>query len=644
MALLTCKDIQYTVGDRHLLRGVSLVVGEGERIGLLGPNGCGKSTLLRILAGALQPDAGERTTRRDLLLGYLPQAPELPADATALHAVAAGFEGREKVLAELHTLHEQLADSELTADRMQRLLTRQEQLEHDLEQLGGHDVEHRCAAMLDRLGIADPQAVCGVMSGGERRRVALAQILLASPDLLLLDEPTNHLDAEVTAWLESFLADRDVPFVLVTHDRYLLDRLVTRVLEVDGGVIHDYEGGYRDFLGKRAERLQQQAAAEQTRLNLLRRETEWMRRGPPARTTKSKSRIERYHALVDAEPEAEGRDLAFRIPEGPRLGDRVVTCRGIGKAFGGRAVLAGLDLEIQSRTRIGIVGRNGVGKTTLLRLLTGELEPDEGEVEVGSTVQFAGIDQHRSALDPDKTVLEEVGRGNDHVIVGERPQRIETFLDQFLFPGQRKHSRVGVLSGGERGRVLLARLLCEGGNVLVLDEPTNDLDLMSLRALEEALLAFPGAVIVVSHDRWFLDRVATTIVHLDGSGRARVHPGDLSGLLEKLAAEQTRQQKEGSSKPKARPVADAPMERVRRLSTREQRELDELPQRIQLAEAELADVDEKLSDPALYSDAAQADAFSALTARRQALPDEIAALYVRWEELEEIAEANRRPS
>ena len=479
------------------------------------------------------------------------------------------------------------------------------------------------------------------LSGGQRRRVALCRLLVSKPDLLLLDEPTNHLDAEVTAWLEGELASRDVPFVLVTHDRYFLDRLVSRIVEVEQGVLHDYEGGYRDFLVQRAARLERAAAVERTRCNLLRRETEWMKRGPPARTTKAKARIGRHDALVAAAPPDAAVELEFRIPEGPRLGDRVVHAQGLGKAFDGRAVLAELDLEIGSGSRVGIVGRNGVGKTTLLRLLTGEMQPDEGSVAVGSTVEFAGIDQGRTDLDPDKSVLEEVGRGNDYVVVGGRGVRIESFLEQFLFPGERKRARVGTLSGGERGRLLLAKLLCQGGNVLVLDEPTNDLDLMSLRALEEALLAFEGAVLLVSHDRWFLDRVATDIVYLDGSGRVRLHPGDLSGLLDKLVEERA-QASAPASRPQRKAAAEGQAAKPRKLSTREGKELEALPQKIQEAEQELEEIDQQLSDPDLYTDPARREECERLTARREALPAETAELYARWEELEALAEQSRQ--
>jgi ATP-binding cassette subfamily F protein uup len=576
--------------------------------------------------------------RRELRLGYLPQEPVLPAEATAFDVVVRGIEGRDEVLRALERVHAELA-RDVPADRMERLLAEQQRLDEQLEHLGGHDVEHRAEAVLHSLGVADPNARCGSMSGGEKRRTALARLLVSGPELLLLDEPTNHLDAAVTDWLETFLLDAGTPLVMVTHDRYFLDRLCSRTVEFDEGVLHEYEGGYRAYLVQRADRLEREAKAESARLNTLRRETEWVKRGPPARTTKAKARIGRYESLLSKAPPPDAGALEFSIPEGPRLGDFVLRCKGVQKSFGDRVVLKPFDLELGPGQRLGIVGRNGAGKTTLVKLCLGQLEPDKGTVAIGPTVVFAAIDQARSALSPEKTVLQEVAHGNDYVVVGGRPMRVETFLEQFLFPGAMKLARVGALSGGERNRVLLARLLCEGGNVLVLDEPTNDLDLESLRALEDALLAFPGAVIVVSHDRWFLDRIATRVVHLDGEGNARMHEGDLSLLLERLAAEADAAARIEAAK-KPRQVTKEAAPKARKLSTREQQELAELPAKIESSERDLAAVDAGLLDPSVYT-AAGRERFELLTKQRQVLAPQIAALYARWEELESIAAAAR---
>ena len=352
MALLTLKDINLTVGDRQLLNSVSLVIDEGQRIGLLGANGCGKSTLLRILAGVLEPDGGERTERRDLRLGYLTQEPELPAEARVHAAVLAGVEGRREVLAELEQVHSRMADDP-DPDQLERLMKQQQRLDERLEHLGGHDIDHRASALLDSLGVVDHQAVCGDLSGGETRRVAMARLLLAKPEVLLLDEPTNHLDAEVTEWLEGYLLDAGMPLVVVTHDRYFLDRLCTRIVEFDQATLHEYEGGYSAYLVKRAERLEADAKSESARLNTLRRETEWIKRGPPARTTKSKARIGRHQALVDSAPPAASADLEFMIPEGPRLGDFVLRVQEVSKSFGGREVIAPFSFELGPGQRLG---------------------------------------------------------------------------------------------------------------------------------------------------------------------------------------------------------------------------------------------------------------------------------------------------
>ena len=640
MSLLTVKDLHVAIGDRQLLRGVDLMVGEGQRIGLLGLNGCGKSTLLRVLAGELVPDRGERTLRRDLRVGYLPQEPEVPADSTVRDAVTIGIPGRAETLAELDKVHAALA-IEVDTTRIEKLLSQQMRLDERLDHVGGHDVDHRAESILHGLGLLRFDALCGSLSGGERRRVALARLLVARPDLLLLDEPTNHLDAEVTEWLESMLVESGTPLVMVTHDRYFLDRIVDRIVEFDAGVLHSYEGNYRSYLVQRAERLEIEARSESARLNTLRRETEWVKRGPPARTTKQKARIDRWQAIVDKAPPPDAGELLFRIPDGPRLGDFVVRVKGAGKSFAGRTVLSQFDLELGPGERIGIVGRNGAGKTTMLKLCLGQLPPDQGSVAVGPTVKFAAIDQGRTTLDPEKTVLQEVSGGNDYVAYGGRTVRVETFLEQFLFPGAMKQARIGTLSGGEKNRVLLAKLLCAGGNVLVLDEPTNDLDLASLRALEDALLAFTGTVVVVSHDRWFLDRVASRVVHLDGSGKVRLHAGDLSLLLDKLAIERQEAAVAESAAAataaaaKARAAAAQALPKAKKLSTREQKELEELPAKIEAAEGELKRVDEALSQPSIY-EPSRRDEFDRCTALRKELPGRVEALYARWEALESI--------
>ena len=638
MALLTLTDVAKTFdANRPLLTAISLVVGDEDRIGLIGPNGAGKSTLLKILAGLETPDAGERVMRRGVRIGYLEQEPGFAPERSVREIVRGGIEGREALLAEIDALHGTLADPDLGPTELKRLLRRQERLQEQLDERGGHDVEHRVEEAISGVGLPDPEALCGRLSGGEARRVALARLLIGTPDLLLLDEPTNHLDTFVVAWLEEQLARWKTPLVLVTHDRYLLDRVVNRIVEIDLGTARAYEGGYDRFVVQRAERLETEKRHERSRLNLLRRETAWMRRGPLARTSKSKARIARYEKLAGDVPALRLEDLEMAFPPGPRLGAKVVELCGVEHSFGERCVVPRLDLEITSEMRLGIVGPNGAGKTTLLRILLGRLEATGGRVKCGETVRFATIDQKRSELDPARTVCEEVAGKADHVHVGDRDIHVASFLDRFLFPGAKKDVRVGDLSGGERGRVLLAKLLLTGANVLVLDEPTNDLDLTTLRALEEAVDAFRGAVVVVSHDRWFLDRVSTHILYLDGAGGARLHTGGVSSLLEHLAAEKTEAE---ASTPRAATEPNSPRRREKSkasgpkpLSPWEKRELDELTERVATLEDALGAIDEKLADPHLYTEN-HAEA-RRLQQKRLAVGREHDEAMARWEQLAE---------
>ncbi|MCY3002746.1 MAG: ATP-binding cassette domain-containing protein [Planctomycetota bacterium] len=635
MTLLSIDGVTKSHGDRVLLRDVTLMIGDEERVGLVGPNGGGKSTLMRILAGLDQADAGTRIVRRDLRLGYLEQEPTLDGNATAREVVRAGLVERERVLRDLAKVHDDMAKAH--GEALEKAIGRASRLEAELERLGGHDVEHKVESTLEALGLPDPEARCGTMSGGERRRVALARLLLAGPELLLLDEPTNHLDALVTDWLEDWFLETRTPLLLVTHDRYFLDRVCDRIVELDRGELFSYQGGYGDYLEKRADRLESERRAEGSRLNLLRRETAWMRRGAPARTTKQKARIRRFEQTVSAVPIALTDDLEFQFPAGPRLGARVLKLEGVSKRFGERVVVPKLDLELAPGTRLGIVGPNGAGKSTLVRMLLGELAPDTGSRSVGETVKFASVDQMRSGVQLDVTVLEELAGRSDVVKIGERVVRAESYLDRFGFDVSVQRNLVRQLSGGERNRLMLAKLMLQSGNVLVLDEPTNDLDLQTLRALEEALLAFDGAAVLVSHDRWFLDRVATQVLYLDGTGRARLHHGDMSGLLELLAKEREAERAARSEKPAAKAKdsdSKAAPAAKKRITPWQLQELEKLEGEIPRLEAELVALDAELADPAIY--AGPRAALEAAKVRRTALEATIKKAYARWEELEAL--------
>ena len=597
-----------------------------------------------MLTGEEPLDEGERVVRGGLSIGYLDQAPSFAPDDTIRDVVRAGLADRERLVRELDEVHEALAASDLSEDDMERLLRRSERLQAKLELEGGHDVEHWIEATIDGGGLRDPEAACGTLSGGEVRRTALARLLVSGPDLLLLDEPTNHLDAFVIAWLEERLARLRVPLVLVTHDRYLLDRTVDRIVEVDRGKLYEYDGGYSRYLEERAARLATEERLERSRLALVRRETVWIKRQPLARTSKSKSRIARYQELVAAARDRPADELELAFPPGQRLGQKVVRLTGIAHSYGDRQVLAPLDLELTGDMRLGIVGPNGAGKSTLLGILLGTLTPSAGEIDVGETVRFATIDQSRSDLDPEKTVVEEVAGDGDHVAVGSRMVHVAGFLDRFLFPGPRKNVAIKSLSGGERARVLLAKLMLTGGNVVVLDEPTNDLDLSTLRALEEALQSFAGVVVVVSHDRWFLDRVATHVLHVDETGRTELHTGEASELLARLQAERAaaRSEARDASKRPAAPKTEtaepaaAAGDSVRapaRLSNWERAELDELTGRIDELETRARELDERLADPELYRGGGEE--VRELREAREAASAELEAAMSRWEELAE---------
>jgi ATP-binding cassette subfamily F protein uup len=629
MSILALNQVHKAYDSRVVLNGVNFGLGVSERIGLVGPNGEGKSTLLRLLAGVEAPDSGLRIAATGLRIGFITQEPKLDGKLRVRDAVRAGLGNRDELMARLDELHHAMAEAD--AENLQWQIAEQSRLESRLAEMGGHTVEHRVEEMISHLGLRDPEALCGSLSGGEARRVSLAAMLLSEPDVLLLDEPTNHLDVVAIDWLEDFLLGSKTPLVMVTHDRYFLDRVVHRIVEVDRGKLYSIDGGYTEFLEAQATRLGAESATEQNRLATIRRETAWIRRGAHGRTTKEKARVQRYRDMTAQGPLETRAELAFTIPPGPRLGGKIITARGISKRYGERTVLDNVTLEVTAGMRLGIVGPNGAGKTTLLRILTGMLAPDTGSIEIGETVRVAAIDQSRSVLDDSKSVVEEVATDHEGFVkVDGQVQRVAPFLDQFLFPGQRKHTKIRELSGGERNRVQLAKLLLQHGNVLALDEPTNDLDLPTLRALEEALCAFEGVVLVVSHDRYFLDRVCTRVLFLDGSGRARFHEGAIEDLLAEL--------KQIQQAPAQVAVTDtAALEEARKARKRAQNELKNLPGKLEKLESELHQLDQQLTDGALYTTSEGKKKAAKLNETRQRLHTELQGLYERWEQLETLA-------
>jgi energy-dependent translational throttle protein EttA len=513
--------------DKEVLKDISLSFFPGAKIGVLGANGAGKSSLLRIMAGVDDGFTGEARLTPGFTVGMLEQEPQLDPAKDVAGNVADGVGPVAALLAEYDEVMAGWADPE--AD-YEKLGARQADLEAKIEAAGAWDLSRTTEIAMDALRLPPGDADVATLSGGERRRVALCRLLLSSPDLLLLDEPTNHLDAESVAWLERFLRDYAGTVVAITHDRYFLDNVAGWILELDRGRGYPFEGNYSGWLTQKRARLDQEEKADTARKRTLERELEWVRMAPKARMAKGKARLAAYEKLqAEAEAAERGPDrLQIHIPPGPHLGDQVIVVDRLVKGYGDRLLIDDLSFSLPRAGIVGIIGPNGAGKTTLFRMITGAEAPDDGTVTIGSSVDLAYVDQSREALDPDRTVYEEITDGQDLLKVGTREVNGRAYVASFNFRGSDQQKNVGVLSGGERNRVHLAKMLRRGGNVLLLDEPTNDLDVDTLRALEDALEAFPGCAVVISHDRWFLDRVATHILAFEGDSQVRWFEGNFS--------------------------------------------------------------------------------------------------------------------
>ncbi|MBK9071116.1 MAG: ATP-binding cassette domain-containing protein [Myxococcales bacterium] len=617
--ILTVQGVTKRFGTRQLLKGVSFAIAERERVALIGANGSGKSTLLRMLVcaiggaeqasalpggapmstaerEAMEPDDGVITWRKGLVVRYVAQEPAFASEAT----VQSVLDGSGAAAHDIASIHSRMA--------MPPMNTR-----------------------IDSTSI------------GERRRVALGAALLCAPDVLCLDEPTNHLDMQTIEWLEQHLTGFAGALLLVTHDRYFLDRVASRIVEIEHGVSYNYPGDYTEFLFKQAERHTVASQHEHERSMFVRREIEWIRRAPQARGTKAKARIERFDDALAAAPSPDEatRKLALRLPPGPRLGGTIIELKGVTKSHGDKRLFSNLTLTMKPGDRIGIVGPNGVGKTTLIRTILGELPPDAGTVKLGQNTQIAYMDQSRSALDDNATVLQEVADGSDYVELPDERVHVRTFLKMMLFPDPSGMTRVGQLSGGERNRVQLAKLLRRGGNVLVLDEPTNDLDIVTLGALEDALINFPGCALIVSHDRWFLDRVVTGILALEGDGYAEFYEGSYTSYAEKRKGEQaaalagntagTTSTASGASRGRAT------KDRPRKLTFKERAELAAMEATILAAETAVTDAEAVLNDPETHR--TRRGEIAKLTTGLEAARREVEHLYARWQELADVAAA-----
>ena len=524
--IFVMKDLRKVVPPkREILKGIWLSFFPGAKIGVIGPNGAGKSSLLRIMAGVDHDFLGEARPADGVRIGYLPQEPELDPDKDVRGNVEEGVADVRALLTRFDEINARLGEP-LESEEMEALLEEQASVQDAIEAAGGWDLDRTVEIAMDALRVPPAEAAVSTLSGGEVRRVALCRLLLQKPDLLLLDEPTNHLDAESVAWLERHLKEYPGTVVAITHDRYFLDNVAGWILELDRGAGIPWEGNYSSWLEQKQERLAREEKQDRARQRTLERELEWVRMSPRARQAKSKSRLAAYEAmLADDRAQREG-TAEIVIPSGPRLGDLVVEAQGLYKGYGDRLLIEDLSFNLPRGGLVGIIGPNGAGKTTLFRMITGQEKPDRGTLRLGDSVKVAYVDQSRDVLDPAKTVWEEISDGQDQITLGARQLASRAYVASFNFKGADQQKRVGDLSGGERNRVHLAKVVKSGGNLLLLDEPTNDLDVDTLRALEDALLAFAGCAAVISHDRWFLNRIATHLLAFEGESKVAWFEGN----------------------------------------------------------------------------------------------------------------------
>jgi ATP-binding cassette subfamily F protein uup len=616
--ILAATDLVVRYNERTILDLATLGIDEADRIGLVGRNGCGKTTFLKILASAQNPDSGTVTARRDLVVSYLSQDFTLEAAMDVRGNVRRGAWRTLDLIAEFESLP---AESKRHAE-----------LEHRIEALEGWTLEQRVETAMARLNCPPGGRKIESLSGGEQRRVALARAIVSQPELLILDEPTNHLDPESIEWVAEFLENFHGAFLVVTHDRYFLDRVVNRIVELSNGKFYSHAGSYTDYLLDKAERQAGEASLEHKRQMFLKKELAWVRQGPRAQRSKQKNRFERYYETAAQEIAPVEEDMELVIPPPPPLGNRVVELTKLGMELGGRKLFSGFNFIFENGRRVGICGRNGLGKTTLLRIIIGQLAPTEGTVKIGQLTKFNYVDQSRMQLDDERTVLDQAADGTEFVQWGESKISLRSYLKRFLFADERITTQVKYLSGGERSRLLLARILKRGGNFLILDEPTNDLDLPTLRVVEEALLAFPGVVCVVSHDRYFLNRICTDILAFEGDGTIRHSAGDYDYYLEKKARPQEAKKLATTSD---RPAQSAPKPaKPGKLSFKDARELEGIEPKILALEGEIARIEGLFASPDFHR--THATQTNELLAELKAAKEKLPRLYARWEELEAI--------
>ncbi|MGA7829061.1 MAG: energy-dependent translational throttle protein EttA [Geobacteraceae bacterium] len=525
--IYTMMGVSKFYDKKQVLKDISLSYFYGAKIGVLGLNGSGKSSLLRILAGVDNDFVGKTILSSGLTVGFLEQEPKLDPDKTVRECVEEAVQGTVDLMNEFNQINERFAEP-MSDDEMAALCERQAEVQEKLDTLDAWDLDSRLEMAMDALRCPPPEVKTATLSGGEKRRVALCRLLLQKPDILLLDEPTNHLDAESVAWLEHHLQRYAGTIIAVTHDRYFLDNVAGWILELDRGEGIPWKGNYSSWLEQKQEKLRQEEKSESDRQKTLQRELEWIRMSPKGRHAKGRARITSYEDLLGQEGEKRAKDLEIYIPPGARLGKTVVEAEGVSKAYGERLLVEDMSFNLPPGGIVGIIGPNGAGKTTLFRMITDQEQPDSGTIRVGDTVKLAYVDQSRDALDPDKSIWEVISEGQEVLQLGKQQVNSRAYVSRFNFSGSDQQKKVGMLSGGERNRVHLARMLKEGANVLLLDEPTNDLDVNTMRALEEALESFAGCAVVISHDRWFLDRIATHILAFEGDSKVVWFEGNYS--------------------------------------------------------------------------------------------------------------------
>jgi len=621
--LATCQDLQLRFSAQTVLDGAALTVHAGDKLGIVGRNGSGKSSFLKILAKADAPDGGEVSWRQRLIVGYLPQEIDLAPDRTVYQNIEDGVRHVLDLLEEFEGGH-------ASANRLA-------EIQNQIEALDGWTVETRIQVAMLALNTPAADRLVKDLSGGEKRRVALCRAIVSQPELLILDEPTNHLDAESIEWLEEYLKTFRGACVFVTHDRYFLDRVATRIAELDGGRFFSHEGNYGDYLEAKAERQVIDANTEARRQSYLRRELKFVRAGVQARRTKEQKRLDRFYEVADQEAPDEDLDVQLLIPPPRKLGNIVVNLEGVGMERGGKRLFNNIDLEFEAGSCTGVIGRNGLGKTSLLNIIMGQLEPTEGSVTIGERTEFNYADQNRMAIDGSRSMVDEVGAGSEYVQFGNQRLHIRSYLKRFLFTDETIYARIDTLSGGEQNRILLAKILHQGGNFLILDEPTNDLDLNTLQVLEETLLSFPGVTLIVSHDRYFLDRVADRIIAFEGESEVFIQEGNYSYYAEKRqerVAKKAQRTTTSTQSTSSKPKENRRRERPRKLSWKEERELEAIEPKILEMEERVEEIDAMFEDPDFY--AKHGDDAQALADEREKTKAEVDELYVRWEELEKI--------